>query len=206
MKKILLLLTLPFFINSCYTAEQAAADKKKHTKAVKRTYIFSMVKPVQSSSLDFEDSTIASHFDVANDRINFSIANKSNHIIKLIWDNASLAVFGRSHQIMHGGVKFIDRGSSSPPSTILPGTQIDDLALPTDNVYYRENYYGNYYFSLPGSWRTTNLLLPVGKKKNISKQMIGQTLTLYLPIVNENDQNIGYTFEFKVTGISVLTD
>src|SRR5690242_21732037 len=101
---------------------------------------------------------------------------------------------------MHSGVKYIDRNNSYPSSTILPNTRLDDLVIPTDNVYYSEGYFGQY-FSSPGSWQTSNLLLPIGKKKDLSEKMIGQIITLYLPIQDMNKRNIGYTFQFKVTGV-----
>jgi hypothetical protein len=101
---------------------------------------------------------------------------------------------------MHSGVKYIDRNNSYPPSTILPNTRLDDLVVPTDNVYYSKGYFGQY-FSSPGSWQTSNLLLPISKKKDLSEKMVDQIITLYLPIQNMGKQIVGYTFQFKVSGV-----
>jgi len=158
MKRIFLVL-LPIILAACYTAQQAKADKEKNQKIkngfVKSHYLFTLQKPVENSDLIFNDSLINAIFSIGDNQINFSIENKTDHILKLIWDEASIGVFGKSHKIIHSGVKFIDKGTSSPASTILPNTRVDDLALPTDNVYYREGYYGTY-FSSPGGWETSN--------------------------------------------------
>jgi hypothetical protein len=204
MKKFFTLIFFGIMIGGCYTAQQAKADKEKQNakrKAfTKSHYEFLMILPVESSTLRYEDSNITSSFVIGGKEIDFSIENKTKSPLKLIWDDASLGIFGRSNKVMHSGVKYIDRNSSYPPATILPNTRLDDLVVPTDNVYYSEGYFGQY-FSSPGSWQTSNLLLPIGKKNDLSQKMVGQVITLYLPIQNMKNQNMGYTFQFKVTSV-----
>lgn len=204
MRKISAIILFAIFCSGCYTVQQAKADKEKRTENrkafVKSHYEFEMILPEENNQLSFEDSNIACLFEIGSKEIDFSITNKTKEPLKLIWDDASLGIFGRSNKVMHSGVKYIDRNNSYPPSTILPNTRLDDLVVPTDNVYYSEGYFGQY-FSSPGSWQTSNLLLPIGKKKDLSQKMVGQIITLYLPIQNMDKQNIGYTFQFKVTGV-----
>lgn len=39
---------------------------------------------------------------------------------------------------MHKGIKYSARNESQPASTIIKGSSLDDLAAPTDKVYYSE--------------------------------------------------------------------
>ena len=203
-KTLIVIVLWAFLCQGCYTVEQAKADKQKH-EAQKKTvtkshYEFLMVAPVEDSILVFEDSNIASSFIIGSKEIDFSILNKTKSPLKLIWDDASLGIFGRSNHVMHSGVKYVDRNNSTPSATILPDTRLDDLVVPSDNVYYSEGYFGQY-FSSPGSWQTSNLLLPISKKSSLSQEMVGQLITLYLPIQDVSGKMLGYTFQFKVGGI-----
>ena len=127
MKKVAGILFSAIIIGGCYTAQQAKADKEKQVAKrksfVRSHYEFEMTLPTASNTLTYEDSNIASTFQIGSKEIDFSITNKTKSPLKLIWDDASLGIFGRSNKVMHSGVKYIDRNNSYPPSTILPNTR-----------------------------------------------------------------------------------
>jgi hypothetical protein len=92
--------------------------------------------------------------------INFilSVRNKSEHSIKLVWDEASYIDYdGDLTKVMHEGVKYIDRNSAQSPSVIPAKQRLADVVYPNDRVSYREGYYGRYY-SRPGGWQHAPLI------------------------------------------------
>lgn len=70
---------------------------------------------------------------------NFILKNVSNHSLKIVWNEAAfVGLDGTSSKIMHTGIKFSERESDQPATTIIRGAKIEDLATPTSNVYYDE--------------------------------------------------------------------
>lgn len=81
----------------------------------------------------------------------FSIENKSGHTLKINWDDVSYVdVKGQVGRVMHSGVKYTDRNSSQPATSVPKGANISDILLPTENVYYVSGQYGG--------WRETYLI------------------------------------------------
>ncbi len=70
-------------------------------------------------------------------RFTFSLLNKSRYSLKLVWDDATFVDYNSSvSKIMHKGVKYSEREASQPSSTILRGSVLDDVAIPTRNIEY----------------------------------------------------------------------
>jgi hypothetical protein len=94
---------------------------------------------------------------------------------------------------MHAGVKYVDRNSSQPATSIPKDAKISDLLMPTDNVYYVSGQYGG--------WRERNLLPSFYKSQEQLDQeagsFVGMKMKIMMPIIIENVQN-DYTFEFNV--------
>ncbi|MDB5200526.1 MAG: hypothetical protein JWO92_2489 [Chitinophagaceae bacterium] len=194
MKKLLIACVL---FTGCYTSSMMTGFNSTPV-----SYKYSMVAPLPDSNFNYEDANIKAHFIVGQKEIDFTILNKSNSPIKIVWDDAVMAISGESNRIMHKGVKYADRSSSMPSTTILPNSSIEDLAVSTDKVYYREGYYSQYY-SRAGDWETKPLFpaatLNNDKQKDLFNSVVGQEIALYLPITNGNNEKLGYTFKFKVT-------
>ena len=169
----------------------------------KYSYDYQLVKPDSSNALRWEDDKIAIAFTMSDKAINFTLRNRTKDVMKLIWDEATIMQFGKAQKVMHAGVKYINRNEAQPPATIPPGTSIDDMALPSENVYYREGYYGTYY-SNPGGWEEEDLFPTYDLNKPEIRESIlgskGQKLGLYLPIQYQG-KTIDYTFEFSVTDV-----
>ena len=69
--------------------------------------------------------------------ISFVLKNKSQHTLKILWDEASFVdVDGSTSKIMHNGVKFSERENAQPPSTIIRGANLLETIIPTRNVYW----------------------------------------------------------------------
>lgn len=117
-------------------------------------------------------------------QLNFVLKNVSNNTIKVVWNEAVFVdVDGSTSKIMHSGIKYSQREEDQPVSTIIKGAKLDDIAVPTANVYYDD---------VLKEWTTYSLY------HNAAKNTTGQTIRLMLPIqvmdvINE------YIFEFDLT-------
>lgn len=70
----------------------------------------------------------------------FHLKNNTQHTLKVLWEDASFVdVDGSTSKIMHNGVKFSERENAQSPSSIVRGASLDDVAIPTRNVYYSES-------------------------------------------------------------------
>ena len=75
-----------------------------------------------------------------NSEFKFHIKNNTQHTLKVLWEDASFVdIDGSTSKIMHNGVKYSERENAQPPSTIIKGASLDEVAIPTRNVYYSDN-------------------------------------------------------------------
>lgn len=140
----------------------------------------------------YEDDYIDIVWYVGWNQLYFTLKNKSGHTLKINWDDISFVdVNGKAGRVMHSGVKYTDRNNSQPPTSIPNGASIDDILLPTDNVY----------FVSGGGWREKHLLPCVYKTPETfnseAPSLIGKTITVMMPIMIENVQN-DYIFTFSI--------
>lgn len=173
----------------------------------KYQYSYMMVKPDSTSGMKWEDDNIEISFFISDKSVNFNLKNKTNEVIKIIWDEAVIVQYGKAQKVMHAGVKYIDRNASQPPTAIPPGASVDDLVLPTDNVYWREGYYGRY-ISNPGGWKIRDLFPTQDLNKAEYRERIlrhkGQKFSVYLPIQHLG-KTLDYTFEFLITDVKEIS-
>ena len=97
------------------------------------------------SKYHYEDDYIDIVWYVGLKQFNFTLKDKSGHTLKINWDDVSYVdVKGQVGRVMHSGVKYVDRNSSQPATTVPKGASISDILLPTDNVYYVSGQYGGW--------------------------------------------------------------
>lgn len=154
---------------------------------------------MSADDMSYSDDKIDAKFNITRKSINFLIKNKTNETLKIIWDDAVIVQNGRSKRIIHSGVNYINRGNPQPPTVIPANTSIEDLALPTENVYFVDGY---------GTWQEKDLF-PVKIHKSELIQAIlnqkGQTFALYLPISYQG-KTIEYNFEFLIKDVAKLNN
>lgn len=145
----------------------------------------------------YEDDYIDITWYVNMKKFNFTLKNKSNHTLKINWDDISYVDYkGSTGRVMHAGVKYTERNNSQPSSTIPKGATLDDMLLPTENVSYTSP---TKYTS--GGW-VENYLIPCVYKDEATlfanaNNYLGKTMTILMPIMIENVQN-DYTFTFNI--------
>lgn len=142
----------------------------------------------------YEDDYIDIVWYVGLKQFNFSLKNKSGHTLKINWDDVSYVdVKGQVGRVMHSGVKYADRNSSQPATTVPKNASISDILLPTENVYYVSGQYGG--------WQESYLVPCVYKTPEAfnaeAPTFVGKTMTVMMPIMIENVQN-DYTFTFNI--------
>lgn len=72
-------------------------------------------------------------------KFTFELKNISPNSIKIIWDEAAFVdADGSTSKVMHVGTKYSERNSSQPATTVIKNAKIEDVATPTDRVYYSE--------------------------------------------------------------------
>ena len=145
----------------------------------------------------YEDDYIDIVWFVGRTEFNFKLTNKSNHTIKLNWDDISYVdCNGSTGRVMHSGVKYNERNNSQPATTIPRGASITDILLPTDNVYFTSGKYGG--------WNERLLIPSIYIKKEEfaagAPAYVGKTMKILMPIMIENVQN-DYTFEFSIASL-----
>ena len=135
----------------------------------------------------YEDDYINIVWFVGYKQFDFSLTNKTDHTIKINWDDISYVDMNSNvGRMMHSGVKYTDRNNSQPATSIPRKASVTDILLPTDNVYWASGQYGG--------WRETPLI-PYTYSNGGAE---GKTMTILMPIMIENVQN-DYTFEFLIS-------
>ncbi len=123
----------------------------------------------------------------------FRLHNNSDHTLKLIWDEAVfVGVDGKTSKVMHSGIKYSEREKSQTASVVITGANIEDLAKPTDNVYYEKGIQLPFSGEIIGNGWKTNPLLPslfIGKEPGVIRLMLPIQIK---DVINE------YTFVFKL--------
>ena len=196
------------YISALVQIDRPEATKERYGSVV-------MIKPEPDNKYFYEDGLFSGIFHVTNSRINFVLTNKTDHSIKIMWDeSAFIGLDGHSCRVAHTGVKYADRNASQPPSVIPGRTSLTDFVLPTDRVYYREGFYGKYYSS-PGGWEELSLVLPSSRRitdvdstavqtfRSEVENNKGKRFGLLLPLEIEGVVN-EYTFWFQVQDVSVI--
>jgi hypothetical protein len=200
------------FVTASYSSALVQIDRPEATKEQYGSVV--TIKPEPDNKYVYEDGLFSGIFYVTNSRINFTLTNKTDHSIKIVWDEAAfIDMDGQSGRVAHAGVKYVDRNASQPPSVIPGGRSITDFVLPTERVYYREGYYGQYYSS-PGGWEELPLVLPALRSiagsdsaavhafASEAEANKGKRFGLLLPLEIEGVVN-EYTFWFEVQDVSV---
>lgn len=173
------------------------ALKKAEYKVV---YSYSLVKSQNPTGLGFEDGVVKVVFLPGESEINFELTNKTDNPIKIDWGSVSYVdPAGKAHRVIHTGVKLADRDAASPPTIIPPTARIEDLIVPTDNIYYTSGRYGGWsrHPLFP-----TILNIAESEKNSILKGLEGKTFTLFMPIEIEGKSH-NYTFVFRIDQVKL---
>lgn len=146
-------------------------------------YVVRMMKPRVSSELSYQDAFVKIDFVILS-RILFKLLNKSQAAVEIDWAHASFIDSGSgAHQIIHEGIRYIERDKAPPPTVVPPGANVSDTILPADYVSFES--------SSSAGWKVRDIF-EGGRAKNE-----GKTIGVFLPIrIRGVAKN--YQFTFKV--------
>ena len=134
----------------------------------------------------YEDDFIKIIWLPALTEFSFTLENKSDISIKIIWDEAVyIDEDNTSHKVTHSGVKYEDKEKAQPLTVIAKKTKINDLVTPVDNIYFNGE-----------RWRTLSLF-------SVQKSA-GKTVKILLPIQIQETIN-EYIFSFKINHTRINT-
>lgn len=144
----------------------------------------------ESSELTLSDESISFSFSIAKGQVAFVLENKTDEPIEIDWNKAAYVdVSGRSHKVMHSGVKYIEREKPMAPTTVPPSAKLDEILFPSDYVEYSEVF---------GHWRE----LPLFPDGDEAKTYEGKTFSVFLPLKFKGSEK-NYSFRFKVSAVQL---
>jgi len=199
MKKLILTPLLLLYTLFCF------AQKSEKRKGLYSMYLFAVEQPkgFEIGKLDtvlstYEDANIKIDWDYAFSQLGFTLANKSEETIRVIWDEAAfISIENETIRVFHKGIKIIDRESPQPPTLIYKGTTLSDLVAPTTYTTYVSGQYGG--------WRSQSLiktsLYEADERSNYYREdLTGKTIKVILP-VKFGEKTEVYIFSFKTVFI-----
>lgn len=139
---------------------------------------YSDIKTIQDEGVtkySFEDELIDMMIFDKVTEFSFTLKNKSQNSIRIIWDDAVYVdENNRTSKIMHSGIKYNDREASQPASTIIRSASLSDIAMPTSNVYFNESLkkwdqYMLYPKTKSSTPRQVRLMLPIKVKDVVNE-------------------------------------
>ncbi len=206
----------PHTSRTAFIEYSAPLVKVERPADVKKRYgTTAEIKIDTSKSFFFEDSLLRTGIFLSHTQVNFTVFNKSDHTMKLLWDDAVFIEPDNSTtRIMHEGIKFTDKNNSMPASIIPRRGKIEDLATPTNRVSWREGY-----GSVSGEWQEDGIFkweqhfqndstaIPtkeIAQFYESAQKNIGAKVGLLLPFEIEGVKN-EYTFWFQVQKVELDT-
>lgn len=142
----------------------------------------------------------------------FSIENKTNDSIRIIWDEASFIDWnGKGTQVVHSGIEAEQRNQPQAPTVIPIGTKIDEYAYPKNRFEY-DSQEDLEFLGATGHWRMNSIFLDEEKLagshysseeayiKEMGEQFINKTYKVLLPL-QINGVTYDYLFIFKINDV-----
>jgi hypothetical protein len=160
----------------------------------------------------FEDSLVKILWIATSRRIAFHLFNKTNHSIKIPWDEAAFVdENGSTHRVMHSGIRYNERESPQPASVVVRKGSIQDIVFPTDYVYFESGKYGgwkenplfedlDYHFQSGYSHLNSGKYASLEQFTQVANSNVGKSYQVLLPIKIEDVVN-DYIFTFEVKGV-----
>lgn len=210
MKKTLVLSLVIVLLSSCGATKFYSGyydidlSKVENPKNKSERYGETSIKKIGTDKdlkYQFVDDNIDISWTIGNTKFGFVLQNKTDHTIKIIWDDAVfIDTDGSSNRVMHAGIKYTEKENPQTPSVIARGSFIEDMVLPTKNVYLETNPY------IYG-WKEQYYLPVLNKNKETlfsqAQSVIGGNIKIILPIQIEDVVN-DYTFEFDIKGFNPI--
>lgn len=158
----------------------------------------------------FEDEMVKIVWIPTSSEIDFLLTNKTDHSIKIIWDEAAYVdENGVSHRVLHSGTKLVDRNNPQAPTVVVRKGSATDMIYPADYVSFASrswiyrpllpNHTDDWIYNLNAGYTGENLPNKLLKDAN---SIVGKTIQVLLPLQIEDVVN-EYIFTLKVNSVEV---
>ena len=177
---------------SIYSIELKQVERPAHAKERYGKHEIVRVEEKGVTKYSFEDELMSIFWMPTVSALYFVLNNKTDHSIKIIWDEAAYVdIDGISQRVMHAGVKYADRNNSQPPTVVVRKGTVTDLIVPSDKVDRGK------YRMIPYIWAPNAEELKLKAEKHI-----GKNIEALLPLQIEDVVN-EYIFIFEVQSIEI---
>lgn len=187
---ITLLLSSCYVHKALYSISLASVERPQNHLEKNGQLEISSFKDGDIPKYSYTDSLIDIVWYVSSTQFNFELKNKTNHTIKINWDDISYVdCNGRASRVIHQGILLADRNNAQAPLSIPRGALIKDLLLPVDNIIF------------VGGWQYKTLIPSYYKsekqKKENATSYLNRNLMIMMPIIIEGVKN-DYSFIFNI--------
>ena len=159
--------------------------------------IITKLDSLNKKYLSYNDDLIEVLFLFGEKYIGLVLLNKSNHSMKINWDNSAwISPDGTSKRIIHSGVKYSEINSLQAPSIIIRKGQIEDQLTPAHNIVYDDGWYVRPLWGYENFWKSS-------KRFNLAQELVEQNCAILLPIQIEGTEN-EYIFNFEIGEPSII--
>lgn len=156
---------------------------------------YTIAKNEADDKFTYEDELISAVFYVAEKQVAFAITNKTQHTIKINWDeSAYIDVNGKTSKVIHSGIRYMDKSAPQAPSVIVKGGILEDIVAPVDYIYYSDGWKTKYLFQ--------NYDFNEQEMRSTANLYVGKAIKVLLPIVIEDVQN-DYIFTFTINDAKI---
>ena len=147
------------------------------------------------SKYRYEDDYIDIVWFVGSDRFNFDLKNKTNHTLRINWDDISYVNYaGQVKRVIHSGIKYRETSSIQPATNIPRGTNLVDILVPDENIkFIGDELAWNVDYLIPSVYKTPEDF----NAENGAASYVGKTLKIMMPIIIQDVQN-DYMFTFEI--------
>ena len=126
------------YSTSLVSVESPADAKVKYGE----TKIVNTIGENGVSKYTYEDDYINIVWYIGETQLHFSLTNKSGYSIKLPWDDmAYVDENGKAMRVIHSGIRLVDRNATQAPSVVPKNAILDDMLMPSENIYYENKGY-----------------------------------------------------------------
>lgn len=128
--------TAPFKAALEHSANPILVKVEKPSDTSSRYGAITTVTDEGIDKYSYSDSLLTLSIFGVRDKFVFTLNNKSDHSLRIIWDDACfVGVDGVMSKVMHLGTAYDNRDRHQPATTIIKGATLSDCALPVNNVY-----------------------------------------------------------------------
>jgi len=187
----ILMALIAFILGGCGSTTQFSPGKGS-----KYLYTYTLMYPIESSELLFQDDSIIIQFKIDEAAIRFQLQNIADSDIRILWDRAAISINGQYVPVRHADNFYTDTSIIAYSMLIPSMGYVRDVVIPKNNVRFNGE-----------KWIEEDLLPTVDRDDPVLRseilQSVGKPITFLLPL-EFGDVQKNYEFEFQVSNVTQI--